>query len=226
MVLAAGAANADFFSFASGGNPDGPTFRGGPGSVPFGVISDGSSLDLGGSVTVDFLWDQDEDGPGAAVVIPSTFTLTATSGTYQTTSFAGQVIHNFTMSGNYTFRRQSDNAVVMTVNFANALFTSWSTSTAELGQTATLISNIDVDPTLTFTAGPALGSAAFTQSPDFAFTLTALRDNNGGRAGTTPNGGFAEAWRSEGSWSAQAIPAPGALALAGIAMVSVARRRR
>lgn len=212
-----GAAQAGFFSFASDQNPDGPTFAG-----LAMQVSDGRAFDASGAVTVDLMYDADEDGPAGPVVIPSQFTFSAATTSYAVTPFGGQYIHAWTLEGNY---RITGAGSILTADFRNAVLVSWSESPSLLGASASIIGNLATDPALRFDAAGALGSAPLLD-PGFAFTLTHLRGASGGRVSLGPGGAFAETWTSEGSWSARTIPSAGSVALLAGAAAAGRRRRR
>ncbi len=227
LVGACGVAWADTFSFAADSNLDGPILRGEPTTANTSKILDGSPLNLDGTVIVDFRWDPDEDGPLNPVTIESQFDLLAESTNYSKANFSGIWIHTYTFGGSYEFRRTSDNVLVFSATFAKAVFTTVSAGEFSWGQTASIQSSDSTDPTITFTPGPALGPLDLSQSEDFAFTLTNLRTGAGGQVGVNGSGAPTDTWRSEASWSAQAIPAPGATVLSLIgAGLAVGRRKR
>lgn len=212
-----GAAQAGFFSFASDTNPDGPTF-----SALATQISDGRSFDASGAISVNLMYDADDDGPTGPVVIPSEFTFLATTTSYSVTPFAGQFIHAWTVRGSY---RLTAPGSILTADFGNSVLVSWSDSASVMGTSASIIGNLATDPSLRFDAAGALGSAP-TGDPNFAFTLTNLRNDLGGRVLLGAGGVFADDWQSEGSWSAQTIPSAGSLAMLGAAAITGRRRRR
>lgn len=227
LLAGAGSAKGDFFSFASDRNGGSPTFRSGatsPGSL--GGFTDAGSLSPNGRVNTDLLWDQDEDGPGQAVVIPAYFTLEAQLNSASVTPFAGGFIEAYSASGAYVFRDPASNAAILTVSFTNAAFVSFSDSSQLLGTSATLQGSAATDAGLTFTGSGPLAGRLLNGPRTFAFTLTNLRGLQGGRATLGQGSAFSNLWISEGSWSANAIPAPGAMALAGIGALLTVRRRR
>lgn len=223
----AGMSSAGTFSFAADSNQDGPVLQGGPTTANTSLVRDGAPQNTDGTVQVDFRWDPDEDGPLGPVVIPSRLSLLAESKAYSKTNFAGVWIHTYTFGGSYEFRRLSDDALVFSSTFANAVWTTVSNSEFAWGQTATIQSSDTTDPTITFTAGPALPPVDLSQSEDFAFTLTNLQSIGGGTVGISGNGAPLAFWRSEASWSAQAVPAPGAVLLTAVGGgLALSRRRR
>lgn len=222
----AGIASAGTFSFAADANQDGPVLQGGPTTANTSFVRDGATQNSDGSVQIDFRWDPDEDGPLGPLVIPSRLVLQAESKIYTKTNFAGMWIHSYTFGGSYEFRRLSDDAVVFSATFSNALWTSVSSSEFAWGQTATLQSSDTTDGGITFLAGPALPALDLSQSEDFAFTLTNLTSLGGGAVGINASGAPLAFWKSEASWSAQAIPAPGAVVLTMVGGLVAGRRRR
>lgn len=227
LASLAGTAKADFFSFASDRNGQGPIFQGIPIDPPgSGGIADAGPINPSGRVTTDLLWDADQNGPNPAIVIPAYFTFQAGLTNSQLTPIAGGFLESWTASGVYQFHDPLTNAVILQVQFNNAAFVSFSDSPNFLGETATLQSSGSTDAGLTFTGfGPLAGrdlSGLRTQS----FTLTALRGAQGGRAPVAQGGLVLPGWVSEGSWSASAVPAPGALALGGFGCMLTFRRER
>jgi MYXO-CTERM domain-containing protein len=106
------------------------------------------------------------------------------------------------------------------------LFSSWSNSANQLGRSGQIQANDQADPSLSFSTGGVLADIDVSQQRDFAFSLSNVQLANGNRVPVTANGISTVPWSAEGSFSASAIPAPGALALAGLGMIATARRRR
>lgn len=215
-----GAAQAGFFSFASDVNPDGPTFA----SLSASQLRDGRPFDLNSSVRVDVLYDADEDGPAGPTVIPATFEASTTVRSYTVIPFGGQFIHAWTLAGTYRLKDLSGTQIFV-AEFSKAVLTSWSESASLLGTSASLQDNINADSSLDFLTSGALAGAPIG-NPNFSFSLTALTQQGGARVPVATDGSFLTPWKSEGSWSAQAIPMPGTLALLGIGAGMVGRRRR
>ncbi|MCG3123342.1 MAG: hypothetical protein GIKADHBN_01758 [Phycisphaerales bacterium] len=226
LSLAAGAASAGTFSFAADANEDGPNLQGAPTTANTFTIADGSTKNFDGSVQVDFKWDPDEDGPAGAVTIPAYLTLNAESKSYSKLGFGGTWIHTYSVAGTYNFRQISDGTLIFTAAFSNAVWTSVSADEFRWGQTASLQSSDTTDSGISFTAGPALGAIDLSFSEDFTFSLSALSAVGGGTVGLAADGTPTSSWVSEASWSAQAVPAPGAVVLAGLGGLLCARRRR
>lgn len=227
LTAAGTLANADTFSFASDSNSDGPIFAG-PATTPpgIGAFTDGGALNLNQTVGVNFLFDADEDGPGAATSIPAIFTFSATFLSYTAIPVGGAFLHTYTANGFIQFSEAGSGASILRINYNNALFASWSDSATTLGETASLQDHEGVDPGISFIPGAALAGRLLNESEDFAFDLTNLRTADGGRVNVGPNGAPQNGWRSDGSFSAQAIPTPGTVALAGLAAGLLFRRRR
>lgn len=223
LALAAGSAQAAFFSFASDTNQNGPTFRntGANGST----LNDGGTLNTNGSVNGPLLADLDEDGPNAPISINARFTFNGSLSNYQAISLSSGFLHTFRVNGTFSFLDAATSGNVMTATFANAVFASYSNTASTLGRTASIQANAGTDPTLAFSFGGALGTESLPEDENFVFTLTSLRNSSGGFVTVTPNGTLGDL-RSEGSFSAAAIPAPGAVALLGLGGLIVARRRR
>ncbi|MDX2146364.1 MAG: PEP-CTERM sorting domain-containing protein [Planctomycetota bacterium] len=221
LALAAGSAQAAFFSFASDRNNDGPTFTSGNSSVS---ILDGRTRDGNNTVLTNFLVDVDENGPVAEVAYDTRFQFTGSLANYQVTSVAGTNIHAFTVNGSFEIIANDSNAAIFTATFTDAVFTSISESRTLLGRTAN-ISADDTTNAVTFTTAGPLANIDVSGNRNFNFTLTALQTLNGARVGVSANG-LLQDWISEGSFSAQAIPTPGSLALAVLGVAGMARRRR
>jgi MYXO-CTERM domain-containing protein len=224
-MLSALAAADTTFSFASDSNNDGPTFEG---LAPSSIV-DGEALDASGDVIVDLLFDANGDLPGGGSSFNSFFNFDADTTDYNVTAFGGNFIHSWTMSGSFDFVETGTGLTVLTIAFENALLTSFSSSSTALGTTATLQSSEDVDPGLAFTPGNpliGLGITDLSANEGFAFTLTNIVSLAGGSVGLTQQGAFVGDWQSEGSFSAVAVPAPGALAMLGLAALAGRRRRR
>jgi len=222
LAIAAGSSHAALFSFASDRNQDGPTFS----ALAVNAVSDGRALDANGAITIDFLADRDNDGPGAAQSVASEFEFAANITGYQMVAFGGQFIHNFTISGAFSVIDAGTEAVIFQATFNNALFSSWSNSANQLGRSGQIQANDQADPSLSFSTGGVLADIDVSQQRDFAFSLSNVQLANGNRVPVTANGISTVPWSAEGSFSASAIPAPGALALAGLGMIATARRRR
>jgi hypothetical protein len=152
----------------------------------------------------------------------------ATLTNYNAHNFAGSWIHEYTAFGRYEFVDANSGALLLGVNFNKALFTSWSAAQGSLGTSATLQSNLGPDDD-----GQYEGSLVnqFSIVNDWAFTLTNLRATSVKPGDVVPvgnDGSHRYDWKSEGSYSATLalVPAPGALALAGLGGLIAARRRR
>ena len=225
VLGAATVAHADYFSFASDSNPDGPTFLGG--RQVLSRFRDALPVDPTG-ITVGFLWDADENGPNPAILIPSSFRFQADFTGHSVQNVLGVFINSYTATGFYEYRTLNPaSALVLRVEFSSAVFTSVSSSANTWGATATLQDQSRTDGSLRFIAGNALPGADYSNAPgDFAFTLTNLRNNAGGSIQLNTEGNPNAEWRSEGSWSAHVTPAPGSMALLGIGSLVATRRRR
>jgi MYXO-CTERM domain-containing protein len=213
------------FSFASDSH-DADIFRGehSGGQNQLATFSPVADLTL--------LVDPDSTTPGGVVAFDANFSINATTTAYQSSTFGGIVIHQWTMSGSFQFVDAATSEDILTVNFSQAVLTNVSSSSSTMGPSASLQSSFDIDPTLSFIAGPALNaigisSTNLSEFQDFVYTLTSLRAIDGpGQPGLDPFGDWTTPWRSESSFSATATPAPGALALFALAGIVAARRRR
>lgn len=226
LAVAAGTANAAFFSFASDRNPDGPTFSGNTSRST--IIRDGRPFDADNQITITFLVDRDEDGPGAPEAIESRVEFEGDIGSYLLLNRGARFLHTWDFEGGFRIIEQATNQTIFQASFGAALVTSLSEARTTMGISATIENNIDADPSLTFTTAGRLADIDVSQSKSFAFTLTNLRQqaNNQRVPVVQSNFGGEGPWVSEGSFSARAIPTPGALALAGMGLLVAGRRRR
>ncbi len=225
VCAVAASAHADFFSFGSDGNSDGSTFLGG--RQVLSRFRDAAPVDPTG-VTVGFLWDADENGPGASVLIPSMFRFQADFTSHDVQNVLGVFINSYSATGFYEYRTLSPvSELILRVEFTSAIFSSVSGSADTWGATATMQGQSRTDAGLRFIAGSALPGANFSNAVgDFAFTLTNLRSSGGGAVALNNAGNPTTEWRSEGSWSAHVTPTPGSLTLLGIGAIAAVRRRR
>lgn len=128
----------------------------------------------------------------------------------------GMRIHNWSNRGYLIFWDRATNDRLLTIEFNNALLTSWSPSAQNMGKTATWQVSERVDPNMTFTAGPALvnimAAAGFPANQlhfneQAALTLTNLRDA-GGHSFFAPldpvTGEWLKEWLADSSFSAVA----------------------
>jgi hypothetical protein len=224
LSVSAGCANAALFSFASDRNQDGPTFS----AIALNAVNDGRGLDADGAVTVDLLADRDGNGPMGAQVIAGRFEFAATITNYAVANFAGQFIHNFTLSGAFSIIDNSTNAAIFTATFQNALFSSFSNTANQLGRSGQIQSNDAADPALGFTTAGALADIDVSAERSFGFSLSDLQLSNGNRVPVSATGITNVPWTSEGSFSAAAasVPSTGSAALMVLGLMTAARRRR
>lgn len=211
LVLAAVPAAAVTFSFASDDNDDGPTFRGNSsGSMP-NDMNEASGLSLDGNVDVDLMVDTNGDAAGGIVTIPSHFMFDGNISGYTLTARGSNWVIQWDVSGSFYFLEASSGGLLLIVNFDNALLTTLTPNINTLGQTATLQSSDDVDASLDFTSTllfqslTGVNNLSLNNSEDFAFSLSNLRNIDGG--GGLPmidHGVFLRNWASEGSFSAHA----------------------
>jgi MYXO-CTERM domain-containing protein len=224
-ACAALSARADFLSFASDSNFAKPTFSNKQSGA---FIFDGGNgpNDL---AHVNLLYDADEDGPNPAISIPSYFTFVASTREYSALPFGAGVIHAYRLAGSFVFTPIANtSAPLLTVSFNDALFTSYSGQRDLLGSAGAIEVDSFVDPTLSFVGGGLFANKEFTGIRNFSFSISALRNlETGGRqAINTGSGAFLSTWASEGSFSAQFTPTPGAMSVLGLAGLAGLRRRR
>ncbi len=224
-ALVAMSARADFLSFASDSNFDLPTFSNK--STGAFVLDGGAGPN--NLAHVNLMYDADEDGPLPAISIPSYFSFAASTREYAALPYGAGVLHTYRLSGSFVFTAIANTSTpLLTVNFADAVFVSYSGQRNLLGSAGAIETDSFVDPTLSFVGGGLFANKEFTGIRNFSFSMSALRDaETGGRAAIdTGTGSFASNWISEGSFSAQVTPTPGALSLVGIAGLVGTRRRR
>lgn len=232
LALACGA-QAATFSFASDNLPFDPMFRGTGGSV-FGP---------GAANQPVILLVDDNNGPAPALSFQTQFVASFSINYLGSTAMPmpGKFAHNYGVSGTFLFRDFNTSAMIMSASLQGGLLT-------VVGDGANLVTPTSWDDAGAMSFSSAWATVIYTWSAadlpayglfaggtpvgprDGSFTLTAL--NTAGVPGTplNPANGLPSAplWTSEGSFSGMAnfIPAPGALALTGLAAASLLRRRR
>lgn len=218
-----GAAQADItFSFGSDGNADGPTFAGGGLSM-----FDGGAFSGDGQVNVDFLVDTNGDGAGGGFNFAEVFLFGAELSNYTMSAEGGGFVHIWHVQGAFSM---DDGTFDFGVSWDDALLVSYSESSRFLGTTMTLQGSEGIDPSVLFQAGENLNGIGITDASisgneSFAFSLTNVRTLEGQRVPVSNEGVILDEWISEGSFSASAVPAPGALGLL-ISAGLISRRRR
>lgn len=153
----------------------------------------------------------------------------------------GKYLHSYSLSGSFAFHDNSTNTNILTGFLQGGVLT-------VIGNAANLVTPTTWDDTATMQFSDAYGTVNYTwNGPDLpgyglrtgftsttgddgAFTLTGLSRANGA-SGVSLNSqtGLPNAdWFSEGSFSGRTtiVPAPGALALCGLAAMVVGRRTR
>lgn len=224
VALAAGQAQAAFFSFASDTNDAGWTFGG-----YAGIVQQGGDI----AVPITLLAD-DENGPMGALAFDTAFGADMVLRFASSTPLGGDlVLHSYFMNGWFTFGPAEN--PLMSVVVTDAVLTTVGTSDA-WGSTATIQGSNANGAGLVYTwlgdthadYGLFSGQSSAADLPaTMAFTLTAL--NADGSPGVPLTVGLPNtAWESEGSFSGSAtfIPAPGSLALLGLGVFAGTRRRR
>lgn len=245
IALAAGVAQAGiaptndpaFFSFASDQADTSWSFQG------FGnTISDAMSAADPVKLVVD-----DANGVCPSIKIEAEFFAEFSLSNYVGTQITPTTwLHSYSAEGTFGFKDPSSGADWLVAVFDDSVFTSpgsatrWSSTGAALGSddfagvryqaTAAFIAAINdaLDGTGKTAADYRIFEGFSVDPDDFGFDMTVLNSGPNGVAIDAQTGLPSNEWRSEGSYSGSAtfVPTPGAAALAGLGLVSVARRRR
>lgn len=227
LAAAAGTADAALLSFSSGSAGGSWTWQG-----------SGSGVQDATGPTAPIVLDIDDNNG----VLPTLSVSTQFDSSY-TLTYVGSVAlgngafsYNYLATGSFSFQDMVSGSTLLTVNFANCLFTargdqpSWFTTAGLQGDP-----NAGASVNMVW-SGAALAGYGLTPGPltgGFAFDMTTI--NTSGAipyAGQNPGVGLTNnlpnaQWFSEGSFSANTnVPAPGSLALLGAAGFVGARRRR
>jgi hypothetical protein len=227
LTLAAGSAHAAFFSFASGSASGAWTFTGSGANFSSGL----------GAMPVTFLID-DRNGVLPTIQVSSRFEASITLSHAGSLPLGGGTFsHNYLANGSFTLIDAAAGTPLLTTQFNNALFTarggeaSWFTTAALQGD-----GNGNGSVNMMW-SGANLPGYGLTPGPlaeaSFAFAMAALNTSgaipynfqNPGAplgAGSLPS----TTWWSEASFTAAAIPAPGAGMILLMAGAFAARRRR
>jgi hypothetical protein len=223
VALAAGTAHGAFFSFASGTASGAWTFNS-QGGATFG-----SGL---GQTPVTLLID-DRNGMLPTLEVSSRFLSSITLTHVASVPLGGgNFAHTYLANGGFSFVDTAAGTPLLTTEFTDALFTARGGQGA-WGTTASLQGDSGVSMVWSGANLPGYGLApgALAQ-PSFAFGMAALNSSgaipyNFEQPGRTLSNSLpAGAWFAESSFTAAAIPAPGAIGLLGTGGVLLARRRR
>jgi hypothetical protein len=202
------------FSFASETNPIGPNFLGIAGGAP--SLMDAGPLNPTGVVSVTMLTQPFCDfGPVTATPV-DVFIEAYHWAAVQNPFVAGNFVNNWAYKGRIVFWDTTINAPFLQISFETSLLTAWSPSPTDITSTATWQDSFWTDPGIQFVSGPGLDnimiSAGFppnliNHQPDFAFTLTNIRDL-GFNVVPIPfdpgTGDYFLDWAADGSFSATA----------------------
>lgn len=232
LVLVSGA-QAAFFSFASDNDHTSYTFRG-----TGGTLNNANDPADPQTLLVD-----DNNGPLAALSFDVNFVANVQLSYLGSSALPlpGKYSHSYNLSGTFSFVDRTTSVPLLTIQVQGGLLTA-------IGNGNNLVTPTSWDDTaamqfsdrygvVTYTwNGPNLpgyglfGGFSSTTGDDGAFTLTSLVGPTGGLGvSVNPQTGLPSAqWFSEGSFSGQTtiVPAPGAMALAGMATLVLGRRKR
>ncbi|MFA6043996.1 MAG: hypothetical protein WC718_03340 [Phycisphaerales bacterium] len=226
-------AHAAFISFASDNDHTSYTFRGNNGLL-------GSAAD---SLDPQVLLVDDNNGLLPALAFNTNFMATFQMNYIGSTALPlpGKYVHSYNISGSFSFVDANTGAALLSATVQGGVVTAVGSGTNPLApstwdDTATMqFSDRYGVVTYTWLGAdlPAYGlrtGFSSTGDDDGSFTLTSLARIDAG-FGTTlnPQTGLPNAeWHSEGSFSGRTniVPAPGALALCGLAASMVGRRKR
>ena len=209
VALVALPAHAVTFSFASDDNHDGPTWQGNSGGSMPDDIAHGASYDLSGAIEVDLIVDTNGDAAGGLVTFQSVVTLGGSISGVTFTARGGGYLNVWDVTdGALHFAQQGTGSPILTIYYDQAVLSTYSPTFYNVGQTATLQANSDVDPSLSFVTYPLLqgigvNNASVSASEDFALTFTNVRKPDGSLA-IIHHGVFLGDWLAEGSFSAHA----------------------
>jgi hypothetical protein len=229
LAVAAGYAQAAFFSFASDFNDQAWTFTGNGSQITNGT----------GPNNPIVLMIDDNNGPLPPLLVSTRFQASFNLTTVGNFPLGGGAYsHNYRASGTFSFTDIASGTTLLTVDFSQALFTAGG---AEFtwGSTGALQANSAVGSVVNFTWGgaalPGYGlSPGSLGSGDFGFDLTALNTSgvipynfqNLGVGITQATSFPVQQWWSEGSFSASVVPSPAGAALLALAGLGIARRSR
>lgn len=190
------------FSFASDTFHQGPTFK-------------GEGNNITSESEIELMVDLNSDTYGGLVTFLSKMRIQANMHSYQIYSVGPQYLHVWKVTGEILFTHinaLAGDLPLLTINFGEAVMTSWSSSPYELGGTMTLQDNESADPSIIMVPHPLLLGIGVRPdllefSEDFAFTFTNIR--LAGKTSTHPipiekDGYIKGNWLAEGSFSASA----------------------
>ena len=182
----------------------------------------------------------DDNGPLPTLFVSTTLTANIHLTPVGSTPLPGAFAHNYTASGSFAFKDIASGTTLLTVEFSHALFTSlgqefkWGTTGALQANT---VGGSLIDMNWTGASLPQYGLIpGHFEGEDFNFGLSSI-NTSGAIPYNFQNPGVpitqatmipTATWFAESSFSAFAIsaPAPGSVALLGLAALAAARRKR
>ena len=220
LALAAGSAQAAYFSFASDNNHTDWTFGG------FGAsVNDAQDPSDPMQLLID-----DDNGLLPQLAFNVEFEADFDIAFVGSVPLGGNLVHTYSVNGTFSFLQAGN--PLLTGTITNGALSAIGTQGAWFS-TAAIQGNDNPNGSVSYqwfgADNPAYGLFASTSigPDDGAFTLTVLNDGTPG-VGLDPANLPSNEWFSEGSFSgsAQFIPTPGSLAVLGLAALAGLRRRR
>jgi len=186
------------FSFASDDNHAGKNF--------YCNMTDPQSI-LASRVPVDLMTDRNDTVNGGLVTIQSHMYFRGVVYNYQMVPHNGRFLHMWSVEGYiYFYHVDTPLLPILRITFQNAILTSYSPTPNAAGKTMTLEVSEPVDPNMVMTPMnllPGIGVNPINLSvlENFALTFTNITTATGVILTPLIGGVFADAWKSEGSFS-------------------------